>query len=107
MERGIKNMSKMKQTSELQSPRAFPEVDRQIVFSDLIGHGDIIIHAADIRVGQHGEFMVLLAEDAQGKFTTATDSRSSIELVKFAFEKNERPFAIEVKKRSGMCPYLA
>ena len=101
----------MKRASELQLPRAFPEVDRKIEFSDLIDGGDIIIHAAESREGHYGEFMVILAEDSEGKFTTTSGSNSVVDLIKLAFEKDELPFVAAVKERRGktgrMYPYLS
>ena len=97
----MSKMSKMKQTSELQSPRAFPEVTREIEFFDLIGAGDFIILAADVHARQYSESMVLLAEDGDGKFTTTTNIISIMDIVKFRFDKCETPFVAQVKQRRG------
>jgi len=67
--------------------RAFPEVKREIKFSDLIGCNDFFIHAAEVCQGEHGVFMLILAEDGDGKFTTTTDIPSIMGLLNLYLRK--------------------
>ncbi len=92
---------KMKRATDLKPPQAFPEIQRTVVWEDLLDKPDIVIHDFEMRPGANGDFMVVLAEDEQGQFTTTTGAQAVTELIKKAKEENELPFVATVKEEKS------
>lgn len=91
----------MKRVSELQPPKAFPDVERTIDIDDLEGKGDFIIHDYESRQGRYGEYLIILAEDGKGMFTLTTGASAVINLIKMAKKLAPLPTVGAVKEVVG------
>ena len=70
--------------------------------SDLLQEkGDFIIHDFVIRDGHYGQFIILLVEDEDGRFTTTTGASAVVNLVKLAKAKDDLPIVAALTEEVG------
>lgn len=92
----------MKRASDLRPPKAFPEVERVVEFFQLADNdADVVFCDYQLRPGQYGNFMVILGEDTEGKFTTTTGAKAVVDLILSASEQGQIPFIAKVVEETG------